>query len=523
MTTNTHGLNTTTRFARDKVRSLEELERIAVDAHGAGKTVVLCHGVFDLVHMGHIRHLEAARREGDVLMVTTTADRHVNKGPGRPIFPERMRAEMLAAVEYVDWVAINPGPSAEPILDAIKPDVYVKGSDYENPEEDITGKISSERDAVERHGGRIVFTKDITFSSSSLINSYLDIYDPPLRDFLDNLRADGGASRIPNLIESVRNTKVVLVGDTIIDEYQYVSALGKSAKESMIAALYHNSEVFAGGVLAAANHVAEFCAEVEIVTTLSETCPYEDLIRGALKPNVRLRAVKVPERPTTRKLRYVDPGYLRKMFEVYFMDDRPLDDASRSTLAATVADRAAWADVVIVTDFGHGMIDAGLVKVLRDTSRFLAVNAQTNSGNHGYNLITKYSGADYVCIDAPEARLAAADKYSDITAVVGQVLPTLIDCDKLIVTHGSAGCYTMDSQGDGTVGRIPAFTKTVVDTVGAGDAFFSVTAPMVAAGGRMIDIGLIGNAAGAMKVGIVGHRKSVEKIALMKFVTTLLK
>src|SRR6202035_660638 len=111
-----------------------------------------------------------------------TADRFVNKGPGRPIFSERMRAEMLAALEYVDWVGINHGSSAEPVLDAVKPDVYVKGSDYENPEEDITGKIAVERDAVERHGGRIVFTKDITFSSSTLINRYLDVYDPPLRD-----------------------------------------------------------------------------------------------------------------------------------------------------------------------------------------------------------------------------------------------------------------------------------------------------------------------------------------------------
>lgn len=511
-----------TRFARDKVRTIEDLAVLAEEARSQGRAVVLCHGVFDLVHMGHVRHLEAARREGDLLIVTTTADRYVNKGPGRPIFAERMRAEMLAAIEYVDWVGINNGPSAEPVLDSIKPDIYVKGSDYENPEEDITGKIASERDVVERHGGRLVFTKDITFSSSNLINSYLDVYDPPLRDFLDGLRADGGAERIPELIESVRGNRVVLVGDAIIDEYQYVNALGKSAKENMIATLYQGAEVFAGGVFAAANHVAEFCAEVEIVTTLGENCPYEDLIRQSLKPNVRLHVVSVPGRPTTRKLRYVDQGYLRKLFETYFMDDRPLPEGARDALSSLVAERAAAADVVIVTDFGHGMIGSDLVRTLRESSRFLAVNAQTNSGNQGYNLITKYRGADYVCIDAPEARLAAADKYSDITAIVGDLLPSQIDCRRLIVTHGSSGCYTFDSKDSG-VGRIPAFTKTVVDTVGAGDAFFAVTAPMVAAGGCMVDVGFIGNAAGAMKVGIVGHRKSVEKVPLMKFVTALLK
>ena len=120
--------------------------------------MALCHGVFDLVHLGHIRHIQAARNEGDVVMVTITADHYVNKGPGRPIFPENMRAEMLASLANVDWVGINHTSSAEPVLDTVRPDIYVKGSDYENPEDDITGKIKSERDAVERHGGRIVFT-----------------------------------------------------------------------------------------------------------------------------------------------------------------------------------------------------------------------------------------------------------------------------------------------------------------------------------------------------------------------------
>ena len=510
------------RVARNKIRSIEELGILADQARAQGETVVLCHGVFDLVHMGHVRHLEAARREGTVLMVTLTADRHVNKGPGRPIFTQDIRAEMLAALEYVDWVGVNHAPSAETVLDTVRPDVYVKGSDYENPEEDITGKITSERDAVERHGGRLVFTRDITFSSSTLINRYLDVYDPPLRDCLDTLRADGGPERIPALIDSISGMRVVVVGDAIIDEYQYVSSLGKPSKENIIASLYKETEVFAGGVFATANHVAGFCAQVDLITTLAEDCPYLDLIKKTLKPNVHLHAIRVADRPTTRKVRFVDKGaQVRKMFEVYFMDDRPLDAADRDRVADVIESRVSQADVTLVNDFGHGMIDRDLVTLIRDKARFLGVNAQTNAGNHGYNLITKYKDADYVCIDAPEARLATADKYSDIAEVVGTILPQVTGCKSAVVTHGEAGCYTF-APGQG-VGRIPAFTKTVVDTVGAGDAFFAVTAPLAAAGGRMSDVGFVGNAAGAMKVGIVGHRQSVEKIPLMKFVTTLMK
>ena len=173
------------------------------------------------------------------------------------------------------------------------------------------------------------------------------------------------------------------------------------------------------------------------------------------------------------------------------------------------------------TDFGHGMIASSTIDTLIANSKFLAVNAQSNSGNHGYNLISKYPRADYICIDAPEARLAATDKFSDIASVIANGLHSKIDCDSMIVTHGSFGCYPFSAKTG--VARVPAFTKTVVDTVGAGDAFLTITAPLVAAGGNIEDVAFIGNAAGAIKVGIVGHRSSVEKVPLVKFVTALLK
>ena len=507
--------------AHEKIKTIEELGEIARSAQSQGRTVALCHGVFDLVHLGHIRHIQAARNEGDIVMVTVTADHFVNKGPGRPIFPEDMRAEMLASLANVDWVGINRTSSAEPILDTVRPDIYVKGSDYENPEDDITGKIRTERDAVERHGGRIVFTRDVTFSSSSLVNRYFDIYDPPLRDYLQQVRDSGGADRLLGLIDSVQDMHVVLVGDMIIDEYQYVSALGKSSKENIVATLFKNREQFAGGVIAAANHVASFCKSVEIVTALGGVDYPEEFIRAHLRPNITLTPIRIDGRPTTRKLRFIELGYLHKLFEVYTMNDAPLDESERSTIDRITGERVRNADVVIVTDFGHGMIVPSTIETLVANSKFLAVNAQSNSGNHGYNLITKYPRADYICIDAPEARLAATDKFSDIATVIENGLHGEIDCDNIIVTHGSFGCYPFSVKTG--VSRVPAFTKTVVDTVGAGDAFFTITAPLVAAGGNIEDVAFIGNAAGAIKVGIVGHRSSVEKAPLVKFVTALLK
>src|ERR1700722_17785313 len=174
--------------ARDKIKTVDELAEIAKLLRRQGRKIVLAHGCFDLMHMGHVRHLEAARAEGQALFVTVTTDRHVNKGPGRPVFPEIFRAEMIAALECVEYVAVSHWPTAEGVLHLVRPDVYVKGSDYKNEDEDITGKISKEKEIVEGYGGRIVFTDDITFSSSNLINRHLAVFDPEVNAYLGERR-----------------------------------------------------------------------------------------------------------------------------------------------------------------------------------------------------------------------------------------------------------------------------------------------------------------------------------------------
>ena len=506
--------------ASHKICPIETLSALSLQYQEGGKTVVLAHGVFDLVHLGHIRHLEAAKRHGDVLLVTVTADRFVNKGPDRPVFSENLRAEMLAAIEMVDFVAINPAISLTDALHEIRPNIYVKGSDYLNAADDLTGNIDLERQVVEKHGGQVLFTDEITFSSSNIINQHLDVYDTGLKKFLEGCRENGLKERLFDLVNTVQGYNVLVVGDAIIDDYCYVEALGRSSKEHMISTRFIKQEIFAGGVFAAANHIANFCCNVDIITSLGSSEFDERIIRQSLKPNVSLHHVVRPGMPTTRKTRYIEPGYFRKLFEVYDFDDSPLDTQNEHTFQQMIVERAAKYDLVVVTDFGHGLISDASIELLNTKSRFLAANAQTNSANVGFNLITKYRGADYICIDAPETRLAVGDNFNDIQSIIVNSLVNLTACKKVIVTHGKHGCVTFES--GGSTLTIPAFTKTVIDTVGAGDAFLAVTSPLAAAGGDITDIGFIGNAAGALKVGILGHRASVEKSNLLKFINSML-
>lgn len=507
---------------QSKILTIAEIAARTRKMRADGLVVVQAHGTFDLLHLGHVRHLEAARALGDVLVVTITADRFVNKGPGRPVFTEALRAEMLAALHFVTFVSIAEAPDAISAIEAIRPNVYAKGNDYQNPDGDVTGKITLERNAVEAHGGAIGFTDEITFSSTELINRHFNLFEPHVREHLSGLRDDGGLDSILGYIDKIKDYRVVFVGDAIIDEYHYVLPMGKPPKEHIIATRYQDRETFAGGVFAAANHVASFCKEVHIITCLGSHESHEELIRSSLKPNVRLHAIQRPNSPTTLKRRFVDPSSMRKLFEVYHMNDEPLTEDLDRQLESYIGEICPTADVVISTDFGHGLIGPEMVDHLVASSPFLAVNTQSNSANMGYNLVTRYPRADYVCIDGPEARLALSDRISTAGDIVYHLSKRLKECPKLIVTQGKHGCITF-ARDEGAVHTIPAVARKVVDTVGAGDAFLSITSPLVAAGAPMNLVGFVGNVVGALKVEIVGHRHSVDKAALVKGVTGLLK
>ena len=201
-----------------KIKTLDELAAALERERAQGRRVVLCHGVFDLLHPGHIRHLEAARRHGDLLVVTITPDRFVNKGPGRPVFNQRLRAESVAALASVDHVAITESPTAVEAIRRFSPAVYVKGSEYADAAADLTGMIDDERVAVEAGGGRVYFTNEITFSSSSLLNVHFDVYPEEAQAFLREFRERYSADAVIGALKRLRDIKVLVIGDAIIDE-----------------------------------------------------------------------------------------------------------------------------------------------------------------------------------------------------------------------------------------------------------------------------------------------------------------
>ncbi len=503
-----------------KIKPLTDLAAILARRKAEGARVAHCHGCFDLLHIGHVRHLEQARGMGDLLVVTITPDHYVDKGPHRPAFPQALRAEALAALSCVDFVAINQWPTAEETLRLLKPNIYVKGSEFKEIISDRTGKIAGEALTCQEIGATIAFTEDIVFSSSNLINRYFSNLPDEVNKFLSGFRRDYGLERVLKALDDMASLRVLVIGDAIIDDYQYGEVIGRSSKDPVLAFKYKSNETMAGGVLAVANHVANFAGAVDLITVLGGSDSYEDFIRQRLSPKVNPRFIIKPGAPTIVKRRFIDGYSLSKLLEVYVMDcTGPLPEQNLETCRWLEQELPAY-DLVIASDFGHGAITGQMVATLCERAPFLAVNTQANAGNRGFHTISRYRRGDYACLAEHEMRLEMRDPSGELEPML-QNVGRRLGARQLVVTRGSRGCMIRDGQSG--ICEVPGFSHKVVDRVGAGDAFLSVTSLASALGAPGQMLGFIGNVVGSRAVEIVGNQRSIDRQAVEKFVVALLK
>lgn len=502
-----------------KIKNLGELKTKIADLRKQNKKIAHCHGVFDLIHPGHIRHLASAKKEADILVVTVTADKFVRKGPGRPIFNENLRAETLASFSSVDYVAINHAPTATNCIKLLKPDVYVKGQDYIDRSKDITGKISEEEEAVVSAGGRIEFTNEITFSSSSLINEHMQVFPKETRDYLKSISSKYSLNYIFNALEKIKNLKTLVIGEAIIDQYDQCDGMDKSRKSNVVVYKYISEESFAGGSLAIANHIAGLTKNVTLVTiTGNDQESFKPLLKQKMNPNVKITNFMRPDAKTIIKRRFVNSN--QKLFEICYLNDEHIDPKLEERIQSKLKNIIRNYDLVVVADFGHGFLTDNLAKTICREARLLAVNTQTNGANMGFNFITRYSNVDYAALDELEIRYAAHDKTSDLSEVMKKIARK-IKCKNLVITRGNHGALSLTNK-KGLLNS-PALATSVIDPVGAGDAFFAFTAPLVAIGIPQDLVVFIGNAVGALAVQIICNREPVDPVDLKKFIGTLLK
>jgi bifunctional ADP-heptose synthase (sugar kinase/adenylyltransferase) len=327
---------------------------------------------------------------------------------------------------------------------------------------------------------------------------------------------------IADMIQPLGDLRILLLGDVIIDEYVYCQPLGQSLKNPLVVHKYVKEERFGGGVLAVANQLSQFCKSVHVISVVGDQTQLSESIPSRLARNVRLQEFIWPGGVTVIKRRYLYENIEQKVFELcYIRDEERLPGPVEADMTECLGRLAPEFDVVMISDYGHGAVTEAMVRAITARAKFVAVNAQTNSANMGFNLITKkYKGLNFAIVDESEARLAMQERHEDIQRV-GERLLAEVDSDRLIVTRGRHGSVGFGRDGSRSVA--PGLASSVVDRVGAGDACFAVMAPCCSLGMPMELVAFIGNAVGALAVQIVGNREPVMASDLFKFMSTLLK
>jgi len=504
----------------NKIISLDDLSNHCNDKKKKKKTIVLCHGVFDLMHLGHIKYFEEAKNFGDTLIVTITPDKHVRRGPGRPVFKAEQRAEAIAALEVVDYVAINEWSTAIKTIKLLKPDYYVKGPDYNNHDNDVTGNIKLEEEAVKKYGGDIKYTSAITFSSTKLINENFDILSAPQKEYIEKIRKRYSYDEVMEYFDKMMTQKILLIGETIIDEYIPCNALGKAGKDPIMTLQKLEGEKYPGGVLAIANHLAEFSNSVNIVSYLGEARQYEDYISNNLKQGITVDAISKSNSPTIQKRRYLDIEKKNKIIGVYDINDTDINEEEENDLLDLLAEKIGQADVVIVADYGHGLLTNKVIDYIIQHAQYLCVNTQLNSANIGFHTISKYHKIDYVCMHEGELRHDFRSRYRN-TEDLTKDLYNRVKARLVTVTQGNRGAICYDAN-EGFE-HSPAFASKIVDKVGAGDTLYALTALAFSINMPHNIALLLGSLAATETVSAVGNSKSLDKKTMFKMLETIFK
>jgi rfaE bifunctional protein kinase chain/domain len=504
---------------KNKILLFDELIEKVGTFQREGKTVVQTHGVFDLIHPGIIKHLNEAKKRGNILIVTIIKDKDVRKGPERPVFPENFRLGNVSSLEQVDYCCLVDDDTPFECVKRIKPDYFAKGRNYAERDRSIHSKIFDKERELYFGKCKIHETDGFSFSSSQIINNFLDIYSEKTGNFLKAFSKKYSFHDIVKKLDSLKDLKVLLIGDGIIDEYYYCESMGKSPKAQLIVNKYVTHEIFAGGAFAIANHVAGICEKVQLVTLLGREDSREDFVLDNLKSNVGVKFFYRDDGPSVIKRRYINQYQKQKIFEINYINDNNISGEFESEVIDYLKSVIPDYDLILVSDFGHGFITNKLIRKIEAFPKKLAVNAQTNGANAGYNLITKYKNTNFICLDAPEARLATQEKYAEIEYVARKLLND-IDTDYLIITVGGNGSLCINKKGE--INLTPAFATKVVDIIGAGDAFFSLSSLCFAMGMPMDLVSFVGNVIGALAVQIVGNKRSVEGYEIKEFIHSLL-
>jgi len=496
---------------RHKIKTPEELARI-VGPRPRRQEVIMCHGVFDVVHPGHLRHLLFAKSKAAILIASITADRHITKGAQRPHVPQDLRAINLAAFEMVDFVVIDRNATPIENLRLIQPDFLAKG--YEYNASGLHPKTAEEAKVVGEYGGEIIFTPgDVVYSSSRLI----ELEAPSLKLEKLQIVMDRNAVSFDDLrrtLQSFEGRRLHIVGDTIIDSYTRCAMIGGQTKTPTMSVQFEHRQDFVGGAAVVAKHCGAAGADVTFTTVLGDDELQRFALKDLEKAGVNVHPFIDRSRPTVNKNSIVVADY--RLLKIDTLDNRSISDGMLADICSSVRDTPA--DAVIYSDFRHGMFNRRTIGALVEAippGAFRVADSQVASrwGN-----ITDFQAFDLITPNEREARFALGDQDSGIRALASDLYDAA-RCRLLILKLGERGvltCRNDDHESLDSFFVLESFVERLVDAVGAGDALAAYATLAMLASGSEVQATILGLIAAACECEIDGNVPVTPKQVLAR-------
>ena len=480
---------------RHKIKTVEQVRDLLGPPPRARK-VVMCHGAFDIVHPGHLRHLVYAKEHADVLVASITCDDHITKANFRPYVPEQLRALNLAALEVVDHVIIDRDPTPLNNLSILQPDYYAKGYEY-TAGGSVHPRTREEINVLESYGGEMLFTPgDVVYSSSALIEAA-----PPnlaVDTLLTTMEADGITfADLRDALVKMGELKVHVVGDTIVDTLTTTKLIGGLTKTPTFSVQVQQRNDFIGGAAIVAKHLRATGAEVVFTTVLGDD-PHRDYVVRDLKASgIDVRAVVEKGRPTTNKNAIVAGGY--RLIKIDTVDNRPISARTQAEFAENV--RNTKSDIVVFADFRHGIFNRDTIPALVDAIPAGAYRVADSQVASRWGNILEFKNFDLITPNEREARFALGDQDSVIRPLASR-LYDMSGCKTLILKLSDRGVLTQRAPLGGSTKYffvVGTFVDRVIDPVGAGDALLAYAALARKATGSDLIASVLGSLAAAVE------------------------
>jgi rfaE bifunctional protein nucleotidyltransferase chain/domain len=437
------------------------------------RTIGLCHGVFDLIHIGHIQYLEEAKKKVDVLVVSVTSGNQVNKTPNRPYFSNEERMLALSALDSVDYVVLSEDKTSIEIINLLKPNYYFKGPDYKNLSDDITGEIKNEINAVKKNSGIFYTTKTKPYSSSSLLNIFFNNYSKNIKDHLAKIKKKFPTEKKIDIeLNKLKNLKSLIIGESIIDQYTFCEAIGKSGKEPVLNFEELHTDNYLGGALAIANHLSEFINKIHLISYIGSKLENISFIKKNIKKNILLDFFKKGNSPTILKKRMVENVDKVKIVGFYKLNDEDISNNEEINLIKKIRLNKKKYKSILVSDFNHGLITNKISNVISENFKHkYSLMLQANSNSLAKYDIKKFKFPYLVSINERELRTLLKDNKTDIKLLMLK-LKRQIKCKRMIITVGKRGLFYLSE--NLKITQLEAFTNQYMDKIGAGDVVFAL-------------------------------------------------